>query len=260
MADNHGHDDHPAELAGNTPNPLVPHGHLASFMPPETRQRPNPFAITPRPTQRTNVPGSRRRDIPPVSRQAEAQYYQDAIQRRAESIMRESSSTLSARQVAENMMNEGPPILMGGRSARRPYRMTDDDMVLHRGLPAGYLAWAQQHEHSGDPLAGQHSHPPPPYYSYESESDSEPPVTFDTQERPPPMKPESMVRDLSCTICKEHMVDTVVMPCMHAVMCNWCAELQIPGRRGLPNIARDRTAKCPLCRSRVKEKRKIYHS
>jgi rubrerythrin len=56
------------------------------------------------------------------------------------------------------------------------------------------------------------------------------------------------------------VVDTVVMPCMHAVMCNWCAELQIPGKRGTPCIARDRTAKCPLCRARVKEKRKIFHS
>jgi hypothetical protein len=47
----------------------------------------------------------------------------------------------------------------------------------------------------------------PPYEPYyESECDSEQ-VTFDTQEHPPPMKPESMIVDLACTICKEHLVE-----------------------------------------------------
>jgi hypothetical protein len=91
----------------------------------------------------------------------------------------------------------------------------------------------------------------------ESETDA---VTFDSQPRPPPMKPEEMMRDLSCTICKEHMVDTIVMPCMHAVMCNWCADLQVPSKAGMPSVPKDRSAKCPVCRTRVKSKARIYHS
>jgi hypothetical protein len=146
------------------------------------------------------------------------------------------------RQHAEVVANERSHFLATGRAARRPYRINDDDYV------------AYIHQHPGH-LPGY-----PPYEQYcESESDCEQ-VTFDTQERPPPMKPESMIVDLACTICKEHLVDTVVMPCMHAVMCNWCAELQIPGKRATPHLPRDRTAKCPLCRARVKEKRKIFHS
>ncbi len=255
ISDHNDRDDHPAELAGNTPSSLVPHGHLASFEPPAPRERRNPFDFTPRQTQRTNLPGWRRRETASGSR--EAQHYQDEIRRHAESTIREGLT--DSRADLESLQRHVPSTTSNGRSARRPYRMSDDELAFHHGLPAGYLAWAQ-HQHAGGPLTGHHAHPPPPYYPYDSGSDSEPAVTFDTQERPPPMKSEAMVRDMSCSICKEHMVDTVVMPCMHAVMCNWCAELQIPGKRDMPTIARDRTAKCPLCRQRVKEKRKIYHS
>ena len=87
-----------------------------------------------------------------------------------------------------------------------------------------------------------------------SGSDTETLVTFDTQERPPPMEAAAMMVDMACTICHEHMVDTVVMPCMHAVMCTWCAELQVPGKKGNRTVPKDRSAKCPVCRSRVKQK------
>jgi hypothetical protein len=221
------HSNNPsAEQTATSPTSHVPHGHLiAPFMSaPPREQRENPF--TPR--------SGRRREALTSTSQVD---YREELQR----------------QHAEIIMRERPHVLSAGRTARRPYRMSDEELALHRGLPPDYLAWYPQHP--GHIPTG---HPPyEPYY--ESESDSEQ-ITFDTQERPPPMKPESMIVDLACTICKEHLVDTVVMPCMHAVMCNWCAELQIPGKRGTPYLARDRTAKCPLCRARVKEKRKIFHS
>jgi hypothetical protein len=215
-----------AEQAATSPTSHVPHGHLiASFIPaPPREHRENPF--TPR--------SGRRREALTSTSQVD---YREELQR----------------QHAEIIMRERPHVLSAGRAARRPYRMSEEELALHRGLPPDYFAWHPPHPGHMPP-----GHPPyEPYY--ESESDSEQ-VTFDTQERPPPMKPESMIVDLACTICKEHLVDTVVMPCMHAVMCNWCAELQIPGKRGTPHLARDRTAKCPLCRTRVKEKRKIFHS
>lgn len=224
-ADNQNQTNNPsADQTASSPTSLVPHGHFAPFIAPQPReQRENPF--TPR--------GARRREALTSNSQVN---YREELQR----------------QHAEIMMHERPHFAAAGRAARRLYRMSDEELALHRGLPPDYLAW--YHQHTGH-LAGH-----PHYEPYdESESDSEQ-VTFDTQERPPPMKPESMIVNLACTICKEHLVDTVVMPCMHAVMCNWCAELQIPGKRGTPYIARDRTATCPLCRERVKEKRKIFHS
>jgi Zinc finger, C3HC4 type (RING finger) len=87
-----------------------------------------------------------------------------------------------------------------------------------------------------------------------SETDSEPSLTFDTQDRPPPMDADSMKLDMSCSICREHLVDTVVLPCGHAVMCNWCADLHVPSRKHDRSIPKDRSAKCPMCRSRIKQK------
>ena len=224
-ADNLDHSNNTsANQTASSPTSHVPHTHLASLLAPQQREpRENPF--TP--------PGGRRR--PALTSTSQLDYREELH-----------------RQHAEIMMRERPHFLAASHTARRPYRMSDEELALHHGLPPDYLAWYRQHPGHGS------GHPPyEPYY--ESESDSEQ-VTFDTQERPPPMKPESMIVDLACTICKEQLVDTVVMPCMHAVMCNWCAELQIPGKRGTPHLARDRTAKCPLCRARVKEKRKIFHS
>ena len=222
---NNNSDNSLAEHTAFSPTNLVTHGHLASFITPQPREhRENPF--TPR--------SSRRREALTSVSQMD---YREDIQR----------------QHAEIIMRERPHVLAAGRTARRPHRMSEGELALHHGLPPDYLSWYRQHPGTMPP-----GHPPyEPYY--ESESDSEQ-VTFETQERPAPMKPEAMIVDLACTICKEHLVDTVVMPCMHAVMCNWCAELQVPGKRGTPCIARDRTAKCPLCRARVKEKRKIFHS
>ena len=87
-----------------------------------------------------------------------------------------------------------------------------------------------------------------------SESESEPSLTFDTQDRPPPMDPESMMLDMACSICKEHLIDTVVLPCGHAVMCNWCADLHAPSRKHDKSIPKDRLVKCPMCRSGIKQK------
>lgn len=87
-----------------------------------------------------------------------------------------------------------------------------------------------------------------------SDTESEAALTFDTQDRPPPMDPDSMMLDMSCSICKEHLVDTVVIPCGHAVMCNWCADLHVPGRKHDKTVPKDRSAKCPMCRTRIRHK------
>jgi Zinc finger, C3HC4 type (RING finger) len=90
-----------------------------------------------------------------------------------------------------------------------------------------------------------------------SDTESEPPLTFDTQNRPPPMDADAMMLDMSCSICKEHIVDTVVLPCGHAVMCNWCADLHAPSSKKDKSVPKDRSAKCPMCRTRIKQKVRI---
>jgi Zinc finger, C3HC4 type (RING finger) len=97
---------------------------------------------------------------------------------------------------------------------------------------------------------------PGEYHSREtgSESESEPSLTFDTQDRPPPMDPDSMKVNLACSICREHLVDTVLLPCGHAVMCSWCADLHVPSRKQDKSTPKDRSVKCPLCRTRIKQK------
>jgi hypothetical protein len=83
-------------------------------------------------------------------------------------------------------------------------------------------------------------------------------MTFDTQDRPPPLEPEDMMVDMSCSICKEHIIDTVVLPCGHAVMCGWCADLQVPSSMQDRTIPKDKSVKCPMCRTRIKQKVKIW--
>ena len=191
-ADGQNHSNNPsAEQTATSPTSHVPHGHLiASFIPaPPREQRENPF--TPR--------SGRRREALTSTSQVD---YREELQR----------------QHAEIIMRERPHVLSAGRAARRPYRMSDEELALHRGLPPDYFAW-----HPPYPGHMPPGHPPyEPYY--ESESDSEQ-VTFDTQERPPPMKPESMIVDLACTICKEYWWILFVMPCMHVAAKStlWCA-------------------------------------
>ena len=87
-----------------------------------------------------------------------------------------------------------------------------------------------------------------------SESESEPSLTFDTQDRPAPLQPDSMIVNMACSICKEHLIDTVVLPCGHAVMCSWCADLHVPSRKQDKSTPKDRSVKCPMCRTRIKQK------
>jgi hypothetical protein len=85
-------------------------------------------------------------------------------------------------------------------------------------------------------------------------------VTFENQQRPPPKASEDMVVNIACTICAEHPINVVLLPCWHACMCNWCADLCVPVRRNTP-FARPPTGftgKCPKCRAVVKERREMF--
>lgn len=107
--------------------------------------------------------------------------------------------------------------------------------------------------HSVQPNMQTHSQPP-------TTSLQSPTITFDNQPRPPPRSSEEMTVNIACTICAEHPINVVLLPCWHACMCNWCADLCVPTKRDSP-YARPPTGftgKCPKCRAVVKERREIF--
>jgi hypothetical protein len=88
-----------------------------------------------------------------------------------------------------------------------------------------------------------HESPPPPSKGLDNQNDG----------RPEPKDAEEMTVNLECRICMSQTVDTVMLPCGHAVLCRWCADQHLsPGRA-------DRTRPkgyglCPMCRAPVKQK------
>ena len=246
-----------AELPSTSPNTTVPHGHLASI---SMEAPPPPFQF-----------GNPSR----------------GPQHHLNHLLQGSNYSLQERHYYESMMNQqmhqaqmfgyalpGPPEHMMHHHTPHP-PITDpapylSSMSNHRRraahLRAEEAAYMADREHRGlhpDYGAWAHSSPYPGHHGYDDDSDSEveEKITFDTQERPPPLvEADAMKLDMSCKICMHQIIDTVLLPCMHAVMCRWCAELEIPGRSNLPHIPKDRGAKCPKCRKGIKEKRKIFIS
>lgn len=94
------------------------------------------------------------------------------------------------------------------------------------------------------------------------EQPSTPAITFDTQHRPSPTPSEDMYVNIACTICREHPINIILLPCRHACMCNWCADLCVPTRRdspvALPPTPGESTGRCPKCRKTVRERREIF--
>ncbi|KZF22911.1 hypothetical protein L228DRAFT_247327 [Xylona heveae TC161] len=75
--------------------------------------------------------------------------------------------------------------------------------------------------------------------------------------RPPPKESEELTVNLECKICYTQLADTVVLPCGHLVMCQWCADMHVPPHR-LDKTRPATTASCPLCRKKVKQRALIY--
>jgi hypothetical protein len=54
-------------------------------------------------------------------------------------------------------------------------------------------------------------------------------------------------------------VDTVIIPCGHAILCRWCAEQHMPSSRIDQARVKGRPL-CPMCRGVAKSKMRIYLS
>ncbi|OAX78953.1 hypothetical protein ACJ72_06737 [Emergomyces africanus] len=71
--------------------------------------------------------------------------------------------------------------------------------------------------------------------------------------RPKPKETEELTVNLECKACMSQLIDTVMLPCGHAVLCRWCADQHMPSSRVDKTKPRG-TATCPMCRKPVKQK------
>lgn len=65
--------------------------------------------------------------------------------------------------------------------------------------------------------------------------------------RPEAKEAEDLLVNLECRACMSQLVDTVLLPCGHAVLCRWCADQHMP-RQGPAETH------CPLCRKTISQK------
>lgn len=71
--------------------------------------------------------------------------------------------------------------------------------------------------------------------------------------RPDAKESSEMMIKLECKICMGQLIDTVIIPCGHAVLCQWCAELHVPTKENDPTRPVQKV-NCPICRTVVKGK------
>ncbi|EFR00758.1 hypothetical protein MGYG_03762 [Nannizzia gypsea CBS 118893] len=87
---------------------------------------------------------------------------------------------------------------------------------------------------------------------------TEQPVGLDVQTdgRPEPKDSASLMVNMECKVCMTQLVDTVLIPCGHAVLCRWCAEQHL-----LPKIGSRRLPPaCPMCRRPIKQRLRMFIS
>ncbi|KAF2198055.1 hypothetical protein GQ43DRAFT_341709, partial [Delitschia confertaspora ATCC 74209] len=81
-------------------------------------------------------------------------------------------------------------------------------------------------------------------------------ANLDTDNRPSAKSEKDMMVKLQCKVCYDQIADIAVLPCGHMVMCQWCADIEMPVKHG--HIPEDRGARCPMCRKRATQRYKIH--
>lgn len=76
--------------------------------------------------------------------------------------------------------------------------------------------------------------------------------------RPEPSRPEDLKVDFGCKSCQEQKIDSISMPCMHASMCHWCAEIWKEACRTDDGRFDRSLWTCPICRRQISEMRRFY--
>jgi hypothetical protein len=78
---------------------------------------------------------------------------------------------------------------------------------------------------------------------------------LDNDERPEPKTEADKMVKLECQICYQQIASIACVPCGHLVMCEWCADIEMPVRhRNVPAAP----SKCPMCRKKVSHRVKIH--
>ncbi|KEF60543.1 uncharacterized protein A1O9_02104 [Exophiala aquamarina CBS 119918] len=82
--------------------------------------------------------------------------------------------------------------------------------------------------------------------------------------RPAPLSREDLTINIACQVCSEQRVDTLLEPCMHIALCRWCSEIIRRGPRHHQSdhghASRSYRWRCPICRRRVTNARRVYLS
>ncbi|KAL2856261.1 hypothetical protein BJX68DRAFT_205131 [Aspergillus pseudodeflectus] len=73
-------------------------------------------------------------------------------------------------------------------------------------------------------------------------------------DRPEPKETEELTLNMECKVCMAQLIDTVLLPCGHAILCRWCADQQFPTYKGQIKSK----APCPMCRETVRQRHRIY--
>ncbi|KAN0071784.1 hypothetical protein V8E54_010380, partial [Elaphomyces granulatus] len=71
--------------------------------------------------------------------------------------------------------------------------------------------------------------------------------------RPDPKETDELTVNMECKSCMTQLVDTILLPCGHAILCRWCAAQHISSIRNDPTRPKGNVT-CPLCRKSVKQK------
>lgn len=121
--------------------------------------------------------------------------------------------------------------------------ISDIDMESIDSLRTGRTNIPHRRQSQPEPGEGLPNELPPPPRGLDDRSNG----------RPEPKESEELLVNLECKACMTQLVDTVMLPCGHAVLCRWCAEQLMPPSLTDRNRPRG-TAFCPMCRSQVKHR------
>ena len=173
-----------------------------------------------------------------VQTQAQTQY-EHGLSVRQDELIQEMRERRAAHQQArgqEDLIDAPFPAPVGSRSGHQPIR-------LNPLAPTTPTAIPNSQPRHGPGYTAAMTYPLP------RRLPETPPVTFDTQPRPAPLKDEQLRVPMACTVCMEQVIDTVLVPCGHACMCKWCADLW----------AEEKGSKsCPICRKTVQKRYKLW--
>lgn len=126
-----------------------------------------------------------------------------------------------------------------------------------RGFHAHFYSDALRHERFGHTVR-HHTREAVTETVDEDDGSGMNPIDRQSLERPPPLSPDDLKADITCKVCREQRIDSLVMPCMHAAMCHWCAALWKQNARSANGYFDHRLWTCIVCRRPVKEQRRFF--